>query len=131
MAVQITTNTARCAEADTERNPHNTKANHTYLLSKIEDTHVGVVLHIVHSYESVDELLAAIRQFLKEWANTSEGKRARAEACDDFNWGDFAEWGATLRETIPGVLDIQPVYPSTHGRDSAVIVDHDELLLDT
>lgn len=131
MAVQTTTNNARCAEADTERNPHNTKADHTYLLSKSEDTDIGVVLHIVHTYESVDELLAAIRQFLKEWVNTSEGKRARAEAGGDFNWGDFAEWGATLRETIPGILDIQPVYPSMHGRDSAVIVDHDELLLDS
>ncbi len=89
----------------------------------------GVILQVTHTYASAQDLLEAIGAFVREWAHTEEGKQARTEACGDFNWGDFAEWATLLREKIPGVVDIVEVYPTTNGKLSAAIVDHDELLM--
>lgn len=106
------------------------QTNHTTLITEIEHEQVGVILSITHTYDSPGMLLDAIRQFVKKWTQTQDGKQAYAESCDDFNWGDFADWGTTLREKIPGVIDIVVTYPSSNSGNNAVIVDHDELLMD-
>ena len=90
----------------------------------------GALIQITHTHASSQELLAAIRDTVRVWAQTDEGQQARAEACGDFNWGDFAEWGTSLREKIPGVLDVTYLYPAVNGELSAVIVDHAELLME-
>lgn len=105
------------------------RARQTLLVTDIDRESTGVVIAIRHSYATDDDLLNAIRTHLRAWAQTDEGQQARQEACEDFNWGDFAEWGSVLREQIPGVLDIVYLYPSPNNTDTAIIVDHDELLM--
>jgi hypothetical protein len=90
----------------------------------------GALIQITHTHASSQELLAAIRVTVRAWAQTDEGQQARAEACGDFNWGDFAEWSTSLREKIPGVLDVAYLYPAVNGELAAVIVDHAELLME-
>lgn len=89
----------------------------------------GALIQVTHTFASPQDLLEAIRAYVREWAQTDEGKQAQAEACGDFNWGDFVEWGTVLREQIPGILDVVYLYPADNGELSAAIVDHDELLM--
>lgn len=89
----------------------------------------GVILQVTHTHKTPEALLEAIHASISRWAQTDEGKQARAESCDGFNWGDFAEWATVLREQIPGVLDIVWLYPAVRANLSAAIVDHDELLM--
>ncbi len=106
------------------------QVSRTFIVSMIfGELDAGVILQIIHTYASAQDLLEAIRAYLRAWAQTDEGKQAHAEASGDFNWGDFADWATVLREKIPGVLDIQYVYPAVSENLSAVIVDHDELLM--
>ena len=78
---------------------------------------VGVVVAITHTYATDDDLLSALRAFLRAWAQTDEGQQARQEAGDDFNWGDFAGWGTVLCEQIPDVLDIVYLYPNPNNSE--------------
>jgi len=89
------------------------------------------MITITHTYASPAELLEHIRAYVCEWGQTDEGQQAKGEACDDFNWGDFAEWGAILREKIPGLLEVTWFYPDTNGCLTAAVVDHDERLMST
>ncbi len=89
----------------------------------------GVIIEVQHTYATPEDLFETLRAFVRRWAKTPEGRQARQESCNDFNWGDFAEWGTVLREQIPGVLDIAYVYPPASGNLSAAVVDHDELLM--
>jgi hypothetical protein len=88
-----------------------------------------LIIEVVHSYISSDELLRAIRKFLMAWAQTEEGRQAKKETCDNFNWGDFAEWSATLQGRIPGISNITYIYPDIKGKRTAVVLDHEELHL--
>lgn len=101
----------------------------TTIITDFQHQGVGVIIEVVHSYISSEELLRAIRKFLMAWAQTEEGREAKKETYDDFNWGDFAEWGATLQERIPGVSNITYISPDIKGERTAVVLDHEELLL--
>jgi hypothetical protein len=106
------------------------KISKTMIVSMIfGELEPGVILQVTHTYASANDLLEAIRGFVRGWAQAAEGKQAQAEAGKDFNWGDFAEWATILREKIPGVLDIVEIYPAVNGNFTAAIVDHDELLM--
>jgi len=108
----------------------NQKTNKTIIVGMtFGELEPATMITITHTYPSPGELLEAIRAYVREWAHTDEGRRARAEACGGFNWGDLAEWGTVLREKIPGVLDVTCFYPHANARLTAAIVDHDESLM--
>lgn len=101
----------------------------TSIITDFQHEGVGVIIEVVHSYISSNELLRAIRKFLMGWAQTEEGRQAKKETYDNFNWGDFAEWSATLQEKIPGISNIIYIYPDIKGERTVVVLDHEESLL--
>ncbi len=100
----------------------------TTIITDYQHERIGVIVEVVHSYPSPDELLRAIRKFLLEWAETEDGREAARASCDSFNWGDFADWSAILQGKIPGISNITYIYPDIEKKRTAVILDHEELL---
>jgi hypothetical protein len=98
----------------------------TIIVAEVPGENIFTLFLVEHHLPTAEEVVAAIRERIKQWAKTPEGQTAYTEASEDFNWGDTAEWLESLKP-IPGIQTLRLL--RADGEMNFYRVNHDELLM--
>ncbi len=95
------------------------------LLALVERENIFTLFKVAYNPECVspEQVPDRIRAIVRAWGRTRQGRTARKETEDDFNWGDLANWLPMIHWT-DGILSIETIFLSDQH-----IVAHDERLL--
>lgn len=91
--------------------------------------YVTYMIQVVHTYDSAEDMVEGIREFMGEWFETGEGQEALMMAEGHFDWGAFVDSMDLLQGKIPGILDMTVIYPGEEV-NVPITVDHDEMLME-
>jgi len=86
------------------------------------------MIQVVHTYDSAEDMVEGLREFMLEWSETAEGQEALVMSGGCFDWSAFVDSIDLLRGKIPGILDMTVIYPREE-ENAPIIVDHDEVLM--
>jgi len=107
---------------------HDLEPRKATIITEALQESVIYMIQVVHTYDSAEDMVEGIREFMLEWSETAEGQEALAMAEGCFDWSAFVDSMDLLRGKIPGILDMTVVYPSEEP-NVPIIVDHDDALM--
>ena len=107
---------------------HDLEPRKATIITEALQESVIYMIQVVHTYDSAEDMIEGIREFMLEWSDTAEGQEALAMAEGCFDWSAFVDSMDLLRGKIPGILDMTVVYPSEEP-NVPIIVDHDDALM--
>lgn len=91
--------------------------------------YVMYMIQVVHTYNTAEDMVEGIREFMWEWFETAKGQEALVMAEGYFDWGAFVDSMDLLQGKIPGILGMTIIYPGEEV-NVPITVDHDELFTD-
>ncbi len=107
---------------------HDLEPRKATIITEALQESVIYMIEVVHTYDSAEDMVEGIREFMSEWSETAVGQKALAMAEGCFDWSAFVDSIDLLRGKIPGILDMTVVYPSEEP-NVPIIVDHDDALM--